>query len=114
MFLGGEPDAPEISFTDGNDRIRLKLMLGGGSGPTLALVDETGAMRLSVSVTDDVPRIMLFDSAEAIRLALDVDEEGAIELSDGAERTRIGLRTNGLDDPLVCTIDGEGNLTGRL
>jgi hypothetical protein len=114
IFLGGGADAAEINFSDASDRIRLKLMLGADSGPTLVLLDEAGVMRLTASVTDGVPRVMLYDEAETIRLALDVDEEGAIELSDRAERPRIGLRTNGLAEPLVCTIDGEGNLTGRL
>ena len=114
IFLGGGAGAAEINFTDASDRIRLKLMLGTDSGPTLVLLDEAGVMRLTASVTDGVPRIMLYDEAEMIRLAFDVDEEGAIELSDRAERPRIGLRTNGLDDPLVCTIDGNGNLAGRL
>jgi len=114
MFLGGGAGAPEISLTDASDRIRLKLMLGANSGPTLVLIDEAEVMRLSASVTDDVPRIMLYDAAEGIRLALDVDEEAAIEISDLAERPRIGLRTNGLSDAMICTIDGEGHLKGRL
>jgi hypothetical protein len=114
IFLGGDPGAPELNFTDAEERIRLKLMLGPESGPTLALVDEAGTLRLSASVTDGVPRVMLFDSAGTIRLALDVDEESAIELSDRADRPRIALRTKGLDEPLVCTIDSEGSLTARL
>ncbi len=90
LSITGDESRTRISLADHNGQIRADIKLGEAGDPILALNDADGNPRLSASVLDGAPRLMLHDE-ENLRLALGTDPLPSLEMYGADETTRLSM-----------------------
>lgn len=113
MFFGLEANSPEISFTDSEDRNRMKLKLGEAGRPILMMLDETEVPRVSLSIIDDSPRVMLNDRQGTLRIVMCVDDIPHFQIFDTNKTTRVNLSLEP-SGPIIAVADEGGTITGLI
>lgn len=113
IFVSAGDGSPEILLSDDKGRGRLKIKLGEGGRPMLVMMDDQEIPRVSASIIDNVPRIMLNDGRGILRMVLCADDAPHFQIFDEEKTTRVNISL-GASGALAAIADEYGNIIGIL
>jgi len=113
LFMGIGDGEPEISLSDSEGNVRLKAKIGSDDEPMLILSDKIETPRVSLSVIDNTPRLMLHDADHNLRIVLSTYPEPYLQICDEAENPRVLVAFGG-GKPEICILDAKGRRVSGL